>query len=392
MGITDRPYRVVVAGAGVAGLETVLALRELAHDLVDVEVLAPEGDFVYRPLSVVEPFSSGSLYRFPLGELLGAQGARHCRDALAAVRPVEGRLTTGGGGVLEYDSLVVACGGRQVEGLPGALTFRGSDDRDALRSLIEELAAGSTGQVVFAVPGGSGWVLPLYELALLTSAWLEAQAAPRASLVLVTPEPAPLAQFGPAASAAVALLLRERGIDVVPGTYAVAVENGVLRTTAERSIPADRVVTLPRLEGPRIDGLPCDDDGFLPIDEHGAVHGAPDVYAAGDATTFPVKQGGIATQQADAVAEAIAARVGVRIVPRPFRPVLRGLLLTGGEPRFLRTELGGGRGEASQVAAEPLWWPPSKVAGRYLAPYLARLVGEIAEPSPAGAVAVDVEL
>ena len=168
----DRPYRVVVAGAGVAGLETVLALRELAHDLVDVEVIAPEGDFVYRPLAVIEPFIAGPLYRFPLRELLGGQGARHRRDALAAVNPLAGQLTTRRGDVLEYDALVVACGGRPVEALPGALTFKGSDDSKAFRSLIDELEAGSARLVAFAVPGDSGWVLPLYELALLTSAWL----------------------------------------------------------------------------------------------------------------------------------------------------------------------------------------------------------------------------
>ena len=388
--MTDRPYRVVVAGAGVAGLETVLALRELAHDLLDVEVIAPEGDFVYRPLAVIEPFTAGPLYRFPLRELLGGQGARHRRDALAAVNPLAGQLTTRRGDVLEYDALVVACGGRPVEALPGALTFKGSDDSKAFRSLIDELAAGTARQVAFAVPGDSGWVLPLYELALLTSAWLGGRSD--VGITVVTPEPAPLAQFGTTASDAVAALLVERGIEVMPDTYSVDVEDGALRTTEGRIIPADRVVTLPRLEGPGIQGLPSDRDGFLAITDHGAVHGVPDVYAAGDATVFPIKQGGIATQQADAVAEAIAARVGVPLVPRPFRPVLRGLLLTGGVPRYLRAELGGGHGETSSIAVDPLWWPPSKVAGRYLAPFLAGLVGETAVPVVEGRIEVDVEL
>ena len=390
--MTDRPYRVVVAGAGVAGLETVLALRELAHDLVDVEVIAPEVDFVYRPLAVVEPFIAGPLYRFPLRELLGGQGARHRRDALAAVNPLAGQLTTRRGDVLEYDALVVACGGRPVEALPGALTFKGSDDSKAFRSLIDELEAGRARLVAFAVPGDSGWVLPLYELAMLTSAWLEGRGGSDVGITVVTPEPAPLAQFGTTASDAVAALLVERGIEVIPDTYAVDVADGALRTTEGRIIPADRVVTLPRLEGPGIEGLPSDRDGFLAISAHGAVHGAPDVYAAGDATLFPIKQGGIATQQADAVAEAIAARVGVPLVPRPFRPVLRGLLLTGGVPRYLRAELGGGQGETSSIAVDPLWWPPSKVAGRYLAPFLAGLVGEMAVPAVEGRVEVDVEL
>ena len=117
-----------------------------------------------------------------------------------------------------------------------------------------------------------------------------------------------------------------------------------------------------------------------------------DVYAAGDITTFPVKQGGIAAQQADAAAEAIAAAAGADVDPAPFQPVLRGLLLTGGEPRYLRSELAAGRDLVGEP--EPLWWPPAKIVGRYLAPFLAGLAG--AEGQPRAGVgfgrAVEVEL
>ena len=64
------------------------------------------------------------------------------------------------------------------------------------------------------------------------------------------------------------------------------------------------------MEGPGIDGLPADEDGFIPVDDHGRVKGVEDIYAAGDGTNFPIKQGGLGTQQADAVAEHIAHRVG----------------------------------------------------------------------------------
>ena len=56
------------------------------------------------------------------------------------------------------------------------------------------------------------------------------------------------------------------------------------------------------------------------------VRGVDDVYAAGDMTTFPLKQGGIAAQMADAAASAIAVRAGVPVAQHPFRPVIRGLL------------------------------------------------------------------
>jgi sulfide:quinone oxidoreductase len=107
------------------------------------------------------------------------------------------------------------------------------------------------------------------------------------------------------------------------------------------------------------------------------VHGVEDVYAAGDATAFPVKQGGIACEQADAAAEAIAARAGAPVEPAPFTPVLRGMLLTERWARFLRRETVGGAAEAADHA---LWWPPAKIAGRYLGPFLAT-----ARPEPLSA-------
>jgi sulfide:quinone oxidoreductase len=128
-----------------------------------------------------------------------------------------------------------------------------------------------------------------------------------------------------------------------------------------------RVVTLPRLAGPAIDGLPADTDGFLVTDVHARVVGVADVYAAGDITAFAIKQGGLACQQADAAAEHIAAGAGAELEPTPFTPVLRGMLLTERWSRFLRRDV---EADESTVAGRALWWPPAKIAGRELAGYL----------------------
>ena len=389
-----HPYRVLVAGAGVAGLECVLALRALAEERVEIDVLSPESEFSYRPLSVTEPFGVGDMYRAPLSELLSPVGARHRLDALAAVDAGRRRVTTVAGDVIEYEALVVACGGQPGDPLPGALVFHGTAGRDALRGLLDELADGQVRRVVFAVPSGTAWALPLYELALLTAAHVEARGRAGVELTLLTPERAPLALFGRAASEAVGDLLDLRGIAVVPGAHPIEFAHAELRATGGISLPADRVVSIPRLVGPRLPGLPSDAEGFIPTTDHGAVRGLRAVYAAGDAVSFPIKQGGIAAQQADAVAEVLAARAGVALTPRPFRPVLRGLLLTGGAPRYLRAEPTSGHGDTSEVAPEPLWWPPSKVAGRHLAPFLAELAGRepLEAPPIPGAVRVEREV
>jgi sulfide:quinone oxidoreductase len=384
------PYRVLIAGAGVAGLECMLALRALAEERVEIDVLSPESEFAYRPVSVAQPFGAGEVHRFPLAELLSPAGATHRQDALTAVRADDRQVTTAAGDVLDYDALVVACGGRTGEKLPGALVFRGAADSHAVQGLVDDLAAGRAGRVVFAVPSGRVWALPLYELALLTASHLARIGRTDAELTLLTPEHAPLAVFGPAACRAIGDLLASRGIAVVSGIHPVAFEGRELRGTSGVRLPADRVVSLPRLAGPSIPGLPSDAEGFVVTTDQGSVQGLHGVYAAGDAVSFPINQGGIAAQQADAVAERVAARAGARVTPRPFRPVLRGLLLTGGVPRYLRSDAAGGRGDTSEVATEPLWWPPTKVAGRYLAPFLADLAGHELPGTPAVPGAVEV--
>jgi sulfide:quinone oxidoreductase len=112
------------------------------------------------------------------------------------------------------------------------------------------------------------------------------------------------------------------------------------------------------------------------------------VLAAGDVTDFPLKQGGLATQQADAAAEAILAELGALDDPAPFRPVLRGVLFTDREPVELR-------GPTASADAAALWWPPGKIAGRRLWPYLIDHAAAPSGPPPrpwAEEVPVDVHL
>ncbi len=200
-------------------------------------------------------------------------------------------------------------------------------------------------------------------------------------LTIVTPEEAPLAIFGPTASSAVAELLAARGIGVEAAAHAREGDaHELILTPGDRRIVADEVIALPAMDGPALAGLPKDERGFIPIDEHARVVGVDDVYAAGDGTNFPIKQGGLGTQQADAAAAHIAERLGAAVTVEPFHPVLRGKLITGDESLHLRADVAGGGG-AEEASLDCLWWPPHKISGRYLAPFLAH--GEVhAEPEP----------
>lgn len=381
--------RVTIAGGGIAALEATLALRHLAGEIA-IELLAPGTDAAYRPLAVLEPFALGEMPELDVGRFASEQRASLRRDTLVAVDPSERVIVSGRGERLPYDLLIVAAGARAVEAVPGALTFRGHEDQRRLGLLLEEYVERKLRRLVFAVPEGEAWTLPAYELALLAHASLVGRAVTGIALRVVTAEPEPLSMFGERASRAVAELLDQAGIGVTTGARPERLERGVLRVHGAEDVPADRVVALPRLLGPRFRGLPSDERGFIPTDDRGLVAGLEDVYAAGDATSFPIKQGGIAAQQADAVAEAIAARLGAELDPQPFRPVLRGLLMTGRNTRYLESDAGGHPG-----ARPALWSPQSKIFGRYLLPYLGGHEPSdegLFEAPPAGGVAVEMDL
>jgi sulfide:quinone oxidoreductase len=385
------PSSVVIAGGGVAALEALIALRELAGDRVRVTLVAPQSDFVYRPLSVAEPFCLGHAAHHSLRAVARDFGADVVRGALREVDGKNARAILADGSDLDYDSLLVAVGARAEPAFRHAITFGAEGAPEALSGLLADLEDGYARRVVFVVPSSTVWTLPLYELALMTARDVWAAGMDGVELTLVSPEDRPLDIFGREASDTVGELLASEGITFVGRTAADVEHNAVL--AGDRRIDADRIVTLPVLLGTDIAGLPTGDGGFVPVDAHGRVPSLDGVYAAGDVTDAPIKQGGLAAQQAVAAAESIAARHGADLDPDPYRPILRGMLLTGGRERWMRAPTGGTPAEA-WTSSQALWWPPTKIATRYLGPYL---VGREAEqlsspPSDGQPVVSNLEL
>jgi sulfide:quinone oxidoreductase len=362
---------VVIVGGGVAALEALMALRALADERVHITLVAPDSDFVYRPMAVAEPFGLGAPRRYPLRQVAADFGAHLVRAAVVAVDAGERRVVQRAGQTLGYDTLILAPGARTLSAFDNAIEFGRADSAARMRELLDELEHRRVRRVAFVAPTLAGWTLPLYELALMTAQKI-ADDGLDAELVLITPEPRPLAVFGTGPSAVVARLLDTAGVEFIGSTYADVEPDAVLLDPGghRRRRPVDRTVALPLVRGPELEGVPAEREyGFVPVDRHGRVSGLEHVYAAGDAINFPIKQGGLAAQQADAVAHHVAGRHGAPVEPRPFTPVLRGMLFTGATPRFLSAGLGTQNGESS-ASSQALWWPPTKIAGEYLAPYL----------------------
>jgi sulfide:quinone oxidoreductase len=382
------PAATLIVGGGIAGLEALLALHDLADELVELTLVAPEPEFTYKPLAVEEPFSFQPAERRALAPVLSQMGGDFVQRAVSSVSTDGHEVELDDGSRIGYEILVVCAGGTPRDPYTSALTFHAGGPELEVDALLARAQNDASKTVAFIVPPGVTWPLPIYELALLTRRRSEETGLGGLHIEVITPEMAPLIMFGRPASQAVSELLQVRNIEVQTKTYVTEGDGALTLTPGGGELHAGAIVALPLIDGPGIAGLPSDRDGFIPIDEHARVRGVQDVYAAGDGTIFPIKQGGLATQQADAAAEHIAARLGAPVEPKPFHPVLRGQLITGPESLHLRHDLTGGHGEGT-ASLDYLWWPPHKVSGKYLAAWLAH---EMPRADPDLLVDVEVPL
>jgi sulfide:quinone oxidoreductase len=337
----QSPIRVLIAGGGVAGLETLTALHALAGGRVELALVAPEDEFVYRPLAVEEPFAVGRIRRISLRDAARDANATFVAGAIEAVNPADKSVSTSERDTLEYDALMLAVGATAAPAVAHAMTWDDRSDAELLGGLLQDFEQGYSRRLAVVIPPGAGWPLRAYELALLIT--LEGKSVGiDVETTIVTPEPSPLTMLGPRSVEAVSKELKLAGISVVSSAHA-RVERGhpaaVVLQPSGRRLEIDRVVALPALEGRPIPGIPADNNGFIEVDEHGRVPGLDAVWAAGDVTAFPLKSGGFAGEQADVAAEDIAAAAGAAIEPRPFDPVGREELAGLPAGRFLKSWL-----------------------------------------------------
>jgi sulfide:quinone oxidoreductase len=370
---------VLIAGGGTAALELLLALEARLGGTARVTLLTHDARYHHRPLAAYGGAVPDATTVLHLDELTAEHGAGFVNDALAAVEqgpdgaPV---ARTVSGGRIACRALVLAVGSRADRVLPGAIPLGARDGAARLRTLTDEVRAGTVRRVAVVVPPGVLWTLPAYECALL----LEHAGAPHgAEVQVLTAEHRPMAIFGEAISATLATLLRRRGVELRTRTRAEAFSDGRLWVPLEPTIAVDAVVAMPHLAGPATPGVPADAEGFATVDDRGRVVALDEdddpvdgLWAIGDGADHPVKQGGLAVAQAETAAADIASWLGAGdgTPPPDGTRVLRAALLDGAGTLYLRADREDG-GWRSTVSREPLWWPPTKIAGGRLAELLA---------------------
>jgi sulfide:quinone oxidoreductase len=270
---------VVVAGGGFAGLEAVLAVRAIAGTAAQISLVSPDHVSTYRPAATLEAFSDPPRPAYDLVAIAADLGLRHHRTRVQGVAPAIKRIRLGSGAQLTYDALVRATGTRPTAEFAGALTFRDQRDPPGLRAVLRELDEGKLGSLVFAVPSGCSWPLPLYKLALLAASRASAASgqksrwSPRNSGRWPPwgPKPRSSSQFSwPNAAYG--------SVGPPPPAASAAAGRSPCRHT--RRVKADRVVAAPQLRGAKITGIPPNRWGFVPTDAIGPIQGMVDVYAA----------------------------------------------------------------------------------------------------------------
>ena len=149
----DRRARVVIVGGGIAGVEGLLGLHELAGDRVDLTLISPEPGLTYKPLLVEELFFSTPAPRHDLAELCDQLGARFVHQAVIGLHAAEKFVALADGSELAYDLLVICVGACCRPAYTNAITFPSPEPRLRVEDLIGA-AGDATGRIAFVVPPG----------------------------------------------------------------------------------------------------------------------------------------------------------------------------------------------------------------------------------------------
>lgn len=360
--------KILIAGSGPGALEAALSLGNGEHLACEVTLISPQLEFAYRPNLVTQPFGTAPPPAYRVSDIVAGLPVTQYQGLIERVDPAAKKAWSPEGDEFEFDAMIVATGVSPEAALPApVVSVATAGSMGELQAMVEAVDGGDATRVAFtAIRGAASWYLPLYELALMTAT--RGTRTNNPLITIVTPELEPLEVFGAQNGRSIRGLIDELGIQLITNDAIVAFDGRSFATEQGERSDADFVVALPRLTGRVPDGLPADDDGFVPVDDHqrvlqdgAAIEG---LFAIGDVTDFRVKQGGLASAQADVATATIASELGGAPTPPPFHRILEATLL-GGEHRLqLRAHIGDESSES--LAAGELEGASKKIHSRLL--------------------------
>jgi NADPH-dependent 2,4-dienoyl-CoA reductase/sulfur reductase-like enzyme len=308
----------VIVGAGMAGVQTAVALREQgftgAVTLIGAE---PHQPYDRPPLSKAVLLGKAEDSAFDVDFEALDITLRLGLD-VTGLRAADHELDTPEGPV-GYDALVLATGAEPVvlpgsEGVPGVHLLRTLDDAARLRPVLERQH-----DVVIV---GAGWI---------GAEFATAARAAGCAVTVVEAADRPLAGTMPAEVAApMAAWYAESGAELLTGARVARVEPGAVHLTDGRTVPAGAVVVgigaRPATRWLADSGIALGPDGSVTADSSLRTS-LPDVHAVGDCASFPSARYGVrllvhhwdnALQGPRAVAAALADGVARTYDPVPY--------------------------------------------------------------------------
>jgi NADH dehydrogenase FAD-containing subunit len=327
------PQRVLVLGAGFAGLEAAFYLRQRLGKQVELTLVAPSDRFLFKPNTIYIPFGKApDELLLDLRPVLARRHVGFVEASAQDVDPASKRVKTSTG-ELPYDFLVIATGAAmRASEIPGlaehANTIWSPDEMvrlgGSVQQLLERASSGTRSRVVFLVPPNNKCSGPLYEMVMMLDTWLRRRGVRGSTeIAFTTYEGHYIQAFGPRLHDVVLREFAERGISGKTAAVVRKVEAERVVYADGGNLPYDLLISFPPyVAAQRYEALPSDDRGFVRVDpDTRQVRDYPDVYAVGDAGDFPVKQAFLALLQADAVGEHISERVLGEQTAAKFDPV-----------------------------------------------------------------------
>lgn len=383
---TSAKPRILVLGGGFGGLETAFYLRMRLQDKADITLISDQEYFLFKPNTIYIPFGlAPEKLRIYLDKPTRRKAIRFVKARVQEIKPGTREVFTNDKQVFQYDYLVVATGASmRPDEIPGlnqyAQTIWTPEEmlklRGALNTLLETAKAGKTQDVLFLVPPNNKCAGPLYEMVFMVDVWLRRNGVrDQVNLTWSTYEKTYIQAFGPRLHQVTLKEFEQRGIHHYPEYSVSHIEKGGVSYTGNASLPFDLLISFPPyIASTMFPSLPVDDRGFIATElETRQVKGHPEIYAAGDAGDFPVKQAFLAFLQSDAIAEHLSAQILGTKPAHLFEPVSMCVMEQFDTATFAQVPLKVNGGVSVIVdsplyksGSSPLWRLGKKLLGVYL--------------------------